>query len=107
MAFNEFPKFPEENFTIEWDFTGKLPIGSTSISTVTGKAYKFHPNQRDKLEDVTATIIASDTNDGLKAQVTVQGGSDEFEYVIKAIVTFDDGSIRVAHAIMKVRNNVA
>lgn len=105
-----FSKQPYEEYSIDFDYTLRLPPGATSLSSATLSAVKWpmgSPTQQtdatsDVLQSTTATIVSS-----TKARARVKGGTDGYDYLVTCRAITNDGQKLEDDVEMRVREKDA
>lgn len=105
-----FNKQPYEEYSIDFDYTGKLPPGAASLSSATLSAVKWpkgNPTQQtdatgDVLQSTTGTIVSS-----VKVRGRVIAGTDGYDYLITCRAVTNDGQKLEDDVEMRVREKDA
>jgi len=96
----EFTKQPSEQWTIAWNFFGKLaPFSSANLASGTITAY----NVTDSA-DATATVLFSSTMQisNWLAKCRVKDGTSGKNYQLTALVVDSDGEVYEEEVLMRV-----
>lgn len=91
-----FQKKPGENWPIQFDYTSRLPAGTTVSSGSCAAVDK-------KTGDTAAVITGGVTITTTSAKIRVTGGADKHDYIITMSVTLSDSSVLIDEAEMQVR----
>jgi hypothetical protein len=102
----DFEKTSWEEYPIDLDFTGKLPPGSTSLTSITftAKGYLWPRGAKTAAPSVigtpTGTVIS-----GIKGRVSILAGTDGQAYDIIGRAVTNDGKKIEGVVTMLVRDN--
>lgn len=97
-----FYKTPSEKYTVSIDFTGRLPV-SVTLASVVFSAVHVETGANALTTVLQATPGSVDVPNNLLKVNFKDGGEDQIDYLIQALVTLSDGSVLEEVLLLKVR----